>query len=33
MNDPKDPRTSGKIAMAALLFLAALVGIMIWVGG
>lgn len=33
MQDPKDPRMSGKIAMYALLFLAALVVLMIWVAG
>lgn len=33
MNEPKDPRTSGKIAMYALVFIAALVGLMIWIAG
>ena len=31
MNDPKDPRMSGKIALYALIFIAALVSLMIWV--
>lgn len=33
MNEPKDPRMSGKIATYALVFLAALVCLMIWVAG
>lgn len=33
MDDPKDPRMSGKIAMYALLLLAALVVVMVLVGG
>ena len=33
MNEPSDPRMSGKIALYALLFLAALVGLMVWVAG
>ena len=33
MNEPKDPRMSGKIAMYVLIFIAALVGLMIWVAG
>ncbi len=33
MNEPKDPRTSGKIAMYVLIFLAILVGAMVWIGG
>jgi|TARA_B100000768_G_scaffold81238_1_gene77042 hypothetical protein len=31
MNEPKDPRMSGKIALYALIFIAALVSLMIWV--
>ena len=31
MNEPKDPRMSGKIAQYALIFIAALVSLMIWV--
>lgn len=31
MNEPKDPRLSGKIALYALIFIAALVSLMIWV--
>ena len=31
MQEPKDPRTSGKVAMYALLVIAALTGIMVWV--
>ena len=33
MNEPKDPRMSGKIAMYVLTFIAALTGLMIWVAG
>jgi hypothetical protein len=33
MNEPKDPRMSGRIAMYALLVIAAFVGLMIYVGG
>jgi hypothetical protein len=32
MNDPKDPKMSGRIAMIALLVAFALVGLMVWVG-
>lgn len=31
MNEPKDPRMSGQIALYALIFIAALVSLMIWV--
>jgi hypothetical protein len=31
MQEPKDPRTSGKVAMYALLVIAALTVIMVWV--
>ena len=33
MEDPKDPKMSGRVAMIALLVMFALVGMMIWVGG
>jgi hypothetical protein len=33
MEEPKDPRTSGKIAMYVLVFLAALVAMMVWIAG
>ena len=33
MTEPSDPQMSGKIALYALLFLAALVGLMVWVAG
>ena len=33
MEEPKDPRTSGKVAMYALLALAAFTGFLIWFGG
>ncbi len=33
MEDPKDPRTSGKVAMYALLGLFAFTGFLIWFGG
>jgi hypothetical protein len=33
MNEPKDPRMSGKIAMYVLVFIAALVALMVWVAG
>ena len=33
MNEPKDPRMSGKIAMYALIFITAVVGLMIWIAG
>ena len=33
MDDPKDPRMSGRVAMVALLVMFALVGLMVWVGG
>ncbi|KGM86353.1 hypothetical protein rosmuc_03764 [Roseovarius mucosus DSM 17069] len=33
MQDPKDPRMSGKIAMLALLVIAALTVVMVWVAG
>ena len=31
--DPKDPRASGMVALAALIVLFAVVGMMIWVAG
>ena len=31
MQDPKDPKMSGRIAMAALLVIAALTAVMVWV--
>jgi|AntRauTorcE11898_2_1112593.scaffolds.fasta_scaffold167431_1 uncharacterized protein (DUF58 family) len=31
MQDPKDPRTSGKVAMYAILVITALTAIMVWV--
>ncbi len=33
MEDPKDPKMSGRIAMIALIVMFALVGLMIWIGG
>ncbi len=33
MEDPKDPKMSGRVAMIALLVMFALVGLMVWVGG
>lgn len=33
MEDPKDPKMSGRIAMIALLVMFAVVGLMVWVGG
>ena len=33
MEDPKDPKMSGRVAMVALLVMFAFVGLMIWVGG
>jgi hypothetical protein len=33
MNEPKDPRMSGKIAMYVPIFSAALVALMVWVAG
>ncbi|SHL54395.1 hypothetical protein SAMN05444414_11847 [Roseovarius marisflavi] len=33
MQEPKDPRMSGRIAMIALLVIFALTGLMIWVAG
>jgi len=33
MSDPKDPRTSGKVAMYALLGIFAFTFLMIWLGG
>lgn len=32
MNDPKDPKMSGRIAMIALLVAFGVVGLMLWVG-
>lgn len=31
MQEPKDPRTSGKVAMYAILVIAALTALMVWV--
>jgi hypothetical protein len=31
MQDPKDPRTSGMVAMAALVFLAIFTAVLIWI--
>lgn len=33
MEDPKDPKMSGRVAMIALIVMFAVVGLMIWVGG
>lgn len=33
MQDPNDPKMSGRVAMAALLVLFALVAVMVWVAG
>ncbi len=33
MEDPKDPKMSGRIAMIALLVAFAVVGMMVWIGG
>lgn len=33
MEDPKDPRASGMVAMVALLVMFAVVGLMVWIGG
>lgn len=33
MQEPKDPKMSGRVAMIALLVIFALVGLMIWVAG
>lgn len=33
MQEPRDPRMSGRIAMAALLVLVALTVVMVWVAG
>ena len=33
MNEPKDPRMSGRIAMYVLIFIVALVALMVWVAG
>lgn len=32
MNEPKDPKMSGRIAMIALIVAFAVVGLMVWVG-
>ncbi len=32
MNEPRDPKMSGRVAMVALLVAFAVVGLMIWVG-
>lgn len=33
MEDPKDPKMSGRVASIALLVMFALVGLMVWVAG
>ena len=33
MEDPKDPKMSGRVATVALLVMFAIVGLMVWVGG
>lgn len=33
MSAPHDPKMSGRLAMIALLVMAAIVGLMIWIGG
>jgi hypothetical protein len=33
MEDPKDPKMSGRVAMMALLIMFAMVAIMVWVAG
>ncbi len=33
MQEPKDPRASGMVALAALLVLFALTGLMVWIAG
>ena len=33
MQEPKDPRTSGKVAMYVLLGMAAFTTVLIWIGG
>ncbi len=33
MEDPKDPRMSGRVATIALLVMFALVGVIIWIAG
>lgn len=33
MEDPKDPKMSGRVAMVALLVLFAIAGLMVWVAG
>ncbi len=33
MQEPKDPKMSGRVAMVALLVMFALVGVMVWVAG
>ncbi len=32
MNDPKDPKMSGRVALVALLVAFGVVGLMLWVG-
>lgn len=32
-DDPKDPKMSGRVALAALIVLFAVMGVMIWVAG
>ena len=33
MEDPKDPRMSGRVATIALLVMFAMVGLIVWIGG
>lgn len=33
MQEPKDPKMSGRVAMVALVLLFALTGVMIWIAG
>jgi hypothetical protein len=33
MEDPKDPKMSGRVAMIALIVMFAFVGLIVWVGG
>ncbi len=33
MEDPKDPKMSGRAAMLALIVMFAMVGLIVWIGG
>jgi len=33
VEDPKDPKMSGRVASVALIVMFAIVGLMIWIGG